>query len=263
MLIARSLLFNLAFYVNLLVWLLICIPAVALPRRSFMRVVRAWARTNLWLLRTLAGTGVEFRGRERLPPGGVLIAAKHQSVWETFALITVLEDPTFVLKRELIWLPLFGWFAWRAGMVPVDRGGGTEVLEAMSRRAREEVRRGRPIVIFPEGTRRAPGAEPAYKVGVAVLYAGLQVPCVPVALNSGLFWPRRRFIRRPGTIVVEFLEPIPAGLPRGTFFNELRRRIEDASSRLLAEGHRELGAAGAPTGAGLAQPPAGSVRNRP
>jgi 1-acyl-sn-glycerol-3-phosphate acyltransferase len=257
MLIVRSLLFNLAFYFNLVVWLLICIPAAALPRRGFIRVVQAWARSNLWLLRVLAGTAVEFRGRDRIPPGGVLVAAKHQSLWETFALLTVLEDPTFVLKSELMWLPLFGWFAWKAGMVSVNRSAGAEALDAMSRRAREEARRGRPIVIFPEGTRRPPGAEPAYKAGVAVLYASLNVPCVPVALNSGLFWPRRRFIRRPGTIVVEFLEPLPAGLSRGAFFHELRRRIEDASNRLLAEGTGELAAAGKPAGAGgLARPPA-------
>src|SRR5919206_3265157 len=236
MLILRSLSFNVAFYVNLIVWLLAIVPTLVMPRKAVIRVAQAWARSNLWLMRVIVGTRVEFRGRERIPPGGLLVAAKHQSFWETFALATLFDDPAFILKRELMWIPFFGWYLWKADMVPVNRKAGSLALAEMNRRAREKVRDGRQILIFPEGTRRPPGAEPAYKFGIAHLYAHLDLPCVPVALNSGLFWPRRRFIRHPGTVVVEFLEPIPPGLPRKAFLEELQARIEGASERLLAEG---------------------------
>jgi 1-acyl-sn-glycerol-3-phosphate acyltransferase len=240
MLIARSLLFNAVFYVHILVLMAAYLPLLLAPRKVLVRAVQAWARSNLWLLKVLTGTRVEFRGRERIAPGALLVAAKHQSLWETFALLTVFDDPAFVLKRELMWLPLFGWLAWKAGMVPVNRGAGSAALNAMNESAREEARRGRQIVVFPEGTRRAPGAEPAYRFGIAHLYANLDLPCLPVALNSGLFWPRRRFIRRPGTIIVEFLEPIPPGLPRKDFLDELQTRIEAACARLVAEGQAQL-----------------------
>ncbi|HEV7873800.1 MAG TPA: lysophospholipid acyltransferase family protein [Enterovirga sp.] len=235
MLVLRSLAFNLAFYLNLLVWLVICIPTLVMPSRAVLSVATAWGRSNLWLMRILVGTRVEFRRLDRIPPGGLLVAAKHQSFWETFALLSLFEAPTFVLKRELTWLPIFGPLLVKAGMIPVDRGKGTSALVGMTRRAAQAVRDGRQILIFPEGTRRAPGAEPAYKFGVAHLYRSLDVPCLPVALNSGIFWPRRQFLRRPGTIVVEILEPIPPGDSRDEFLALLTDRIETASDRLIGE----------------------------
>lgn len=240
MLIARSFLFNAVFYVHIVLSMLAITPIMLLPRKSMIRAVQFWARTTLWFLKVITGTRVEFRGRHNIPAGALLVASKHQSLWETFALLTVFDDPAYVLKRELMWLPLWGWLAWKSGMVPVKRGAGSSALADMNERARAETRRGRQILIFPEGTRRAPGAEPAYKFGIAHLYGSLDLPCLPVALNSGLFWPRRRFIRRPGTIVVEFLEPIPPGLPRKEFMDELQARIETASDRLLAEGEAQL-----------------------
>jgi 1-acyl-sn-glycerol-3-phosphate acyltransferase len=240
MLIARSLLFNTVFYVHILVCMVAILPLLLGPRKTLIRAVQLWGRSNLWLLRTIVGIRVEFRGRENIRPGALLVAAKHQSVWETFGLLTVFDDPAFVLKRELMWLPLFGWLAWKSGMVPVNRGAGSSALTDMTQRARDEAADGRQILIFPEGTRRAPGAEPAYKFGIAHLYASLDLPCLPVALNSGLFWPRRRFIRRPGTILVEFLEPIAPGLQRKAFMEELQARIETAGDRLLTEGRAAL-----------------------
>jgi 1-acyl-sn-glycerol-3-phosphate acyltransferase len=241
MLIARSLLFNVVFYANLVLWMLVVlVPVLLMPRKAILRVAQAWGRSSLWLLRVITGTRVEYRGLGRIPPGGLLVAAKHQSLWETFALLPLFDDPAFILKRELIWIPLFGWLAAKARMVPIDRGGGSSVLAEMNRRAREEVQNGRQILIFPEGTRRPAGAEPAYKFGVAHLYASLGVPCLPIALNSGLFWPRRRFVRRPGTVIVEILDPIPPGLPRDEFLARLKEVIETASDRLLAEGRAEL-----------------------
>ncbi|HMB09456.1 lysophospholipid acyltransferase family protein [Saliniramus sp.] len=235
MLILRSLAFNLAYYLNLVVWMILCLPVLALPRRVFMRVARLWARSSLWLLRVIAGTRVDFRGLEKIPAGGTIVASKHQSLWETFALLVILDDPAYVLKRELMWIPVFGWYAWKARSVPVDRKGGAQALKAMVVRAREEIAAGRQIIIFPEGTRRPPGAAPAYKFGVALLYAKLRAPCLPVALNSGLYWPRRKFIRHPGTILVEILDPIGPGMPRDTFFRDLEARIEAATNGLLQE----------------------------
>lgn len=241
MLVLRSLLFNVAFYANLILWLIMLFPCLLVPRRVFMRLVKLWARQSLWLLRVIAGTKIEIRGQEKIPPGGLLVASKHQSMWETFALVPLFEDPTFILKRELMWIPFFGWYTWKADCVPVNRKAGSQALIQMMARAREEAREGRQILIFPEGTRRPPGAPPAYKFGVAHLYQNLGMPCLPVALNSGLFWPRRQFVRRPGTVVVEILDPIPAGLKRDEFFPKLVGDIESASDRLLAEGRAELG----------------------
>jgi 1-acyl-sn-glycerol-3-phosphate acyltransferase len=241
MLIVRSLLFNVAFYVNLVLWLILLVPGLLVPRRTFMRGVQVWAHSSLWLLRVLAGTRIEVRGREKIPPGGALVAAKHQSLWETFALLTLFDDPAFILKRELMWIPFFGWYTWKGGSIPVNRKAGSQALTQMTARAKEEARHGRQIIIFPEGTRRPAGAPPAYKYGVAHLYQNLGFPCIPVALNSGLYWPRRRFIRRPGTIRVEILDPMPPGLPREDFFKLMQERIEEASDRLLVEGRSELG----------------------
>jgi 1-acyl-sn-glycerol-3-phosphate acyltransferase len=242
MLFIRSLLFNILFYVNLILWMLACLPLLLGTRKAMLRGAQAWARSSIWLLRVVAGTRVEFRGLDKIPPGGLLVAAKHQSLWETFALMTIFDDPAFVMKRELTWIPLFGWLALKAGMISVNRSGGSTALADMNRRAREEVSKGRQLLLFPEGTRRAPGAPPAYKFGVAHLYRNLGAPCLPVALNSGLFWPRRQMIRRPGTITVEIIDPIPPGLPREEFLEEMTRKIEVASDRLLADGRALIAA---------------------
>jgi 1-acyl-sn-glycerol-3-phosphate acyltransferase len=239
--IIRSLLFNLLFYLNLLVLLILALPTLVLPRGAILWMVRLWARNNHWLLRNVCGITVEWRGRERIPEGPLLVASKHQSLWETFALFPLFADPAFILKRELIWLPFFGWFAWKADMIPVDRGARSQALAAIAARAKIALAHGRQIVIFPEGTRRAPGAAPSYKYGIVHLYAESGVACLPIALNSGLFWPRRSMRRYPGTIITEFLDPIAPGLDRDAFSQELQRVIEAATARLVAEGEQELG----------------------
>lgn len=240
MLFVRSILYNALFYLNLGILLIVAIPTIAMPRRAVLGMAKLWGRTSVWLLRAVCGTRVEFRGVEKIPQGPLIVAAKHQSTWETFALLKLFDEPTFIVKRELMWIPVFGWCMWRGGMIPVDRGAGSQALMDMTRRARSEIRSGRQLFIFPEGTRRAAGAEPRYKFGVAHLYAEIGVPCVPVALNSGLFWPRRSFWRYPGTIVVEFLDPIPPGLAKDAFFARLQDDIETATARLIAEGRAGL-----------------------
>lgn len=240
MLIIRSVLFNIAFYLNTAILLVVALPTFLMPFWGIVEIARLWGRINLWLLRVIAGVKIEVRGREKIPQGPLLVASKHQSAWETFTLVTLFPNPVFILKRELQWIPLFGWFTIKGRMVPVDRGGGAAALRAMTARARYELMQNRQLIIFPEGTRRAAGAEPRYKFGVAHLYAGAGVPCLPVALNSGLFWPRRSLLRYPGTVVVEFLDVIPAGLPQNEFFAKLQDEIETATARLIEEGRREL-----------------------
>ena len=142
------------------------------------------------------------------------------------------------MKRSIRWLPIFGQYTIKTGMIHVDRAGKTAALRALTERAREEVAKGREIIIFPEGTRREPGAPPAYQTGIALLYRTLDVPVVPVALNSGLYWPRRSFLHYPGTIVVEFLPAIPPGLDSRTFLTQLEGAIEPATTRLVAEAKR-------------------------
>jgi 1-acyl-sn-glycerol-3-phosphate acyltransferase len=239
LILVRSVLFNILFYLNLLIYLIAAIPTYFLPYRVLVAVAKSWGRSNLRLLRLVCGIDVAWIGLEKIPRGPLIVAAKHQSSWETFALLTLFNDPTFIVKRELMWIPLFGWYIWKARMIPVDRGARTQALVAMTERARVQLEGNRQLVIFPEGTRRAPGAEPAYKFGVAHLYAETGAPCLPVALNSGLVWPRRKFLRHPGTVRVEILDPIPPGLERAQFFERLKQDIEGATARLVATGAKK------------------------
>jgi 1-acyl-sn-glycerol-3-phosphate acyltransferase len=236
--VVRSLVFSALFYVNITVRMLVALPTILLPYAALHSVLRHYASSTLWFLRVVCGTRVEWRGREKLPAGAYIVACKHQSLWETFAMFMVLPDPTYVLKRELMWLPLFGWLATKARMIPIDRGSHTKALASMVAAARREAARGRQIVIFPEGTRRPPGAKARYLPGVAFLYSELGLPCVPIALNSGLFWPRRSLRRYPGTVLVEVLDPIPPGLEKREFLSRLQNATEEATARLVAEGER-------------------------
>jgi 1-acyl-sn-glycerol-3-phosphate acyltransferase len=258
MLVLRSLIFNAAFYVNLAFWALCTTLSLPLPRRmnAIVRIAALWGRTSFWLMRVIVGTRVEITGTEHIPPGGIIVASKHQSIWETFALITVFNDPVYILKRELTWIPMFGWALLRSGMIPVNRSAGSRALQEATRRAKTEITgHGRQLMIFPEGTRRPPGAPPAYKYGVAHLYAELRVPCVPVALNAGLFWPRRSFLRRPGTIRLEIMPAIAPGMDKMAFHARLQETIETACDRLLEQGLAELAALGVEPPANLRQEP--------
>lgn len=238
MTVLRAALFNIAFYIVTALFLLIGSPLLLGPRSWAMAGLKAHALTGCWLMRWLVGTKVEVRGRDRLPAGAVLVASKHQSAWDTFGLVPIFRDPALVMKAELKRIPFYGWFSAKFGMIFVERERRASALKAMLKEAKARAAAGRQILIFPEGNRRSPGAPPDYKSGVVALYESLRLPCVPVALNSGLFWPRRQFMRYPGTIVVELLEPIPAGLPREEFLARLERTIEDATARLVEEAAR-------------------------
>jgi 1-acyl-sn-glycerol-3-phosphate acyltransferase len=243
MVLFRSTLFSVYFLIATIVVYLGALPALVLPRRAMVFASRTWSRSVMWGLKHIAGLGFEVRGT---PPGsGVLIASKHMSMWDTMALYLVLDDPAAVLKRELLRIPFYGWYLWKAGVIAIDRGGHASALRKMSADARKVMAAGRSILIFPEGTRKKPGAPPDYKPGVAALYGQAGAPCVPVALNSGLFWTGPMgFIKKPGTVVVEFLDPIPPGLKRQDFMAMLQDRIETATAKLVEEGHKSLTARG-------------------
>jgi len=231
----RSLLFNIAFYVWIVLLGTVSLPVLLLPRRYGWAVGRLFARNAMTLLRLLVGLDYRIRGAEHLPAGPAILAVKHQSAWDTLLLPLMVHDPAVVLKRELLLLPFYGWFAMRLGMIAIDRGAGARALKSMIAQARAALAAGRIVAIFPQGTRTAPGSPQPYQPGLAALYLQTHMPVVPVALNSGLFWPRRSFLRRGGTITVEILPPIAPGLDRQRFQAAIEQAIESATRRLEAE----------------------------
>lgn len=236
MILIRSLLFNVLLYAWIVFNVLVLLPwRLVLPRMSMQRGVGLWARISLWLFAVVCGTRYEVRGREHIPQGPAIVTAKHQSMWDTIVFHALLADPIYILKRELMRLPLWNALARRAGMISVDREGGATALKNMLRAAKAAIERGSTIVIFPEGTRRPVDAPPAYHPGVVAIYNETGATVVPVALNSGLYWARRSFWRRPGVVTIEFLPSIPPGLKRHEFMAALQNAIEPATDRLVAE----------------------------
>lgn len=233
MIALRSLVFVAWLYLSLAVFAVGMSPALLLPHRYALWVVKSWARAVLFGLRWISGVRVEFRGLEHRPTGRALVACKHQGMLDIIIPFVVLDDPCIITKKELMILPFFGWFAWKTKMISVDRSAASKALRDMVKQARERVAEGRQIWIFPEGTRAVVGAVPDYKPGVAALYRDIGSPCWPVATNAGVHWPAHGFRRHPGTVVYEFLPPIEADLKRAVFMAELERRIEAASNALL------------------------------
>jgi 1-acyl-sn-glycerol-3-phosphate acyltransferase len=230
----RSLLFNLLFALWTALIFVLSLPTLVLPRGAVWWMGGLWVRGALLLLSATVGLGHRVRGAEHRIAGPAIYAAKHQSAWDTLVFPLLLEQPAYVLKQELIRVPLFGSYLKQCGMIPVDRQGGGSALKQLRKAARTAVAQGRSILIYPEGTRTPPGERRPYHPGVAALYGDLGVPVVPVALNSGLFWGRRSFHKKSGTITIEFLPPIAPGLPRREFMQELQERLEGASQRLAA-----------------------------
>jgi 1-acyl-sn-glycerol-3-phosphate acyltransferase len=232
----RALLFQTIFYPWTTVYCLAVLPAYPFLSQSAMRAVaRTWQRSILFLLRVTVGLTYEVRGRPRVPAGPVIMASKHQSAWETLVFHVLIPEIAVGLKYELTRIPVFGWYLMRAGNIRIDRGAAASAIRSLVRGGKQAVAQGLTVLIYPEGTRRALDDPPDYKPGVAALYAALKLPVVPIALNSGLYWRRREFVKHPGRILVEFLEPIPAGLGRQEFMHELERAIEAGTARLVAE----------------------------
>jgi 1-acyl-sn-glycerol-3-phosphate acyltransferase len=232
---ARSLAFQLWFWLYTIPMNLVWLPTLALPRGLITKGLEWWCGLTLWGLRVFTGVTYEVRGREHLPASPCLIASKHQSMWETIAYNVILKDPAVVIKRELTAIPFYGWYVRKQGSIVVDREAHASALKTMVAQARARLAEGRSVVIFPEGTRKRAGDAPDYKPGVAALYNQLNVPCVPVALNSGSFWPKSGPWRKPGRIIVEFLPPIEPGLKRAQFMASLQDRIETATAALAPQ----------------------------
>lgn len=236
----RSLAFQSAFYAWTVVLGLLTLPVLLLPRPAVLCVARLWIDGTFWLLSSVVGLTYEVRGESHRADGPAIYALKHQSAWEALVLLRLFRDPAIVIKEQLVWLPIVGWYLFRLGMIPIDRRAGAGTLKRMVRKARERLAAGHDVVVFPEGTRTAPGEHPPYRPGIAALYAALGVPVVPVALNSGLFWGRREFAKRPGRIVVSMLPGIAPGFARRPFMERLRDRIETETSRLHEEAGSEV-----------------------
>lgn len=249
LIILRSAAFQVTYYSYSSLWFIMAIVGWVLPGGAMLRFARWWSAGGIYLHELIVGSRVEIRGQENIPVGPVLAAAKHQSAWETMAMVLFFPKPTYILKRELIWLPLFGWHLLKAGQVPINRGDRAKASAAMAEGVRKATQSGRHILIFPEGTRRKVGAPPNYRFGVARIYTALgDVPCAPVAIVSGLAWPRNTVLHYPRRIIMEFLPPIPPGLSGEAFFERVQHDIESTTNRLAAEaGYR------APDSAGLSQ----------
>jgi 1-acyl-sn-glycerol-3-phosphate acyltransferase len=237
MIVLRSALYALWFYGALILVGLMSLPGALMSQRGAQKAGHDLARAYIGGLRAICGAKIEFRGVENLPKSGALVAAKHQSALDTFAPFLAIDNPAFVFKAELSSAPIFGWYLKRGGHIMVNREANAQALRSMLKEARAAIAQGRSVVIFPEGTRTPPGAAPDYKVGVAALYRDLNVPCVPVALDTARVWPNS-FIRKPGTTIVEFLPAIPPGLSREDFMRTLEERIETRTNALMAETNR-------------------------
>lgn len=230
----RSILFTAAFYLTTFVQMIIYAPFYFfLPRKKAWIVPKTWARVTLFLQKYIAGTTYEIEGLENLPKGAYIIAPKHQSAWETFGLVPYLDDPALIMKRELTWIPIFGWYMLKTGIIPIDRGSPLKAMKAVLNGAKEKAAEGRQILIFPEGTRSKPGVEPDYKPGIIAIYNELGLQVVPIAHNAGLYWPRNNFRRYPGRIRVRVLPPIESGLNKREFLSKLVNAIETTCDELL------------------------------
>lgn len=236
MTLLRSVVFNLAFFAFTALVALVCLPLVPLlDRAGRLALLAWWAERVLGLLRVTVGISVCVTGREHLPAEGpALIAAKHQSAFDTIVWLALLPRPAYVLKRTLLWIPLYGWYARAAGMIAIDRAAGPAAIRHLMRAGEAALAEGRQIVIFPEGTRTLPGERRPYQPGIAALYARAGLPIIPVATDSGRCWGRRAFHKHPGTITVAVLPPIPPGLGRGVMLERLEAAIETETDRLLA-----------------------------
>jgi len=235
MLALRSLIYNGLFFCGGLIFAVVLLPLMLLPRKAMQRGLKAWAWVMLSALKPLAGLTWDVKGLENIPDEPCIFACKHQSAWETAVFYLLVDDPAYILKQELLSIPLLGWSIARGGAIAIDRKAGASALKRMISGTKHRIGRGQNVVIFPEGTRSQPGKPGTYHPGIAALYKGTDAPVVPVALNSGLFWQRRSFLKRAGHITIEFLPPIEKGLDRKSFMSQLQDRIETASNQLISD----------------------------
>lgn len=236
MLWLRSLFFNILCYSTLALG---CVAASIIGVFSRKTTVKMWSNIVLpiifFWLKYVAGITFEVRGRQYIQKGPALYASKHESALETYTLSVVVKDLAYVLKKELTYIPVFGWAQYFYGMIAVDRSAGGAAMKGMLREAKKRIAENRSVIIFPEGTRVKPGTCGSYKSGLLFLAQNLNVPVVPVALNTGLFWGKNSFLRYSGKVIVEFMEPMPDNLPKKEFLELLQQRIEDKCKELNEE----------------------------
>lgn len=230
----RSIIFAALIYIMMAIMAVVFFPIALLSPAGASFACHSWCRWTMWVASWLLGLNTEVRGTP--PTGAVLVAAKHQSFLDIIMIFHAVPRARFIMKRILLFSPILGQYSWRLGCIPVHRGKKGAAISQMVADVSKAMTTPGQLVIYPQGTRVAPGDVRPYKVGTAVLYEKMELPCVPVAVNTGLYWPKRGVLRRPGTAIVEFLEPIEPGLPKEEFLAELETRIETASDRLLAEG---------------------------
>lgn len=239
MLFLKSFVFNALFYLTTLVQMIIFAPSYFMGKRiDGWRVPKRWAHINFWLQKKIIGADHVVEGLENIPDGPYIIAPKHQTSWDTYAFLPHFRDPVLILKRSLMRIPIFGQYVARMEMIAIDRGSREQARAQVLEGAKEAFANNRELLIYPEGTRRPIGAEPAYKKGIAHIYAGANVPVMPIAHNAGLYWPARSFLRYPGTAKVRFLKPIEPGLTIPEFMERLITETEQACDELLLEAAR-------------------------
>lgn len=229
----RSLVFIGQMYLMMALMAVFFTPWALVQREGAFAAVHTWCRWVRWTASWMVGLRSEVRGE--IPTGEVVVAAKHQSFFDIIILVSELPRPKFIMKKELRWAPILGWYARRIGCIPVDRGKRGLAIRAMLDGVANGHEEPGQLIIYPQGTRVAAGVQRDYKVGTGVLYEQLGQDCVPVACNVGVFWPRHGIYRKPGLAVVEFLPVIPAGRPVGEFMETLEREVEGASNALMAE----------------------------
>ncbi len=235
LLFLRSLTFHTVFYL----WTIFCAVALSwtffIPRRQMVRVIRVYFASLRFLERSILGLNYQVIGRENLPDGPCLLAMKHQSTYETFKLYEIFGDVAIILKRELMWIPIWGWYQAKAGMIAIDRGAGVQAMRSIVNGAKKALHEQRSIVIFPQGTRTPPGVKKPYKSGIAILYEQLSLPVVPVALNAGCFWPRKAFLIKSGTVTFEILPALLPGLDRQVMMQQLEQNLEAHAQTLVVQ----------------------------
>lgn len=242
----RSIIFNILFYGVLTPLFCICTaPSLLMPRKYVFRVAKWYQQLAYILELYVMNLKYEVRGYEHVPKdsGQYLVAAKHQSAYETMKLLILFNDPTIILKKSLLSLPIFGWFLQRIEVIAIDRSNREQSMSSLTKGAQKMQHDNRPIVIFPQGTRvnvDTTTSEKPYKGGIVKLYRATNMPIIPMAINSGLYWPRNAFWKKSGTVIIEFLPPIPAGLPESDVMKILEEQIETTSNRLIDEGRRAL-----------------------
>jgi 1-acyl-sn-glycerol-3-phosphate acyltransferase len=229
----RSLIFMIVIYVWMLILGIVYLPYAIFAKQGALRACKTYARSTMWLARWMVGIRCEVRGT--VPTGEVVIGAKHQSFLDIIMIFDAIPHGKFIMKRELLWTPVIGMYARRLGCIPVNRGKKGAAVAKMVKDVAKEFAEPGQLVIYPQGTRVAPGVSKPYKVGTAILYSGLGFPCVPVATNAGVFWPRSGILRKPGLAIVDFLDPIEPGVERDAFLSRLEDVIETRSDALMKE----------------------------